>query len=62
MMRDIPEFAYLKSFEAIFTTLEAEGKILPGHRLETICAPYSFTEEQGRLLKVMLLEMGYRIE
>jgi 5-deoxy-D-glucuronate isomerase len=64
MMRDIPEFAHLKSFEAIFAKLEAEGtgKIVSGPQFERICASYSFAEEQKRLLKVMLVEMGYRIE
>ena len=63
MMRDIPEFAYLKSFEEIFKTLEGEGprKILPRDTFEALCGPYSFTEAQKALLSLMLQEKGWDI-
>jgi len=63
MMRDIPEFAYLKSFEEIFKTLEGEEprKILPRDTFEALCGPYSFTEAQKALLSLMLQEKGWDI-
>jgi 5-deoxy-D-glucuronate isomerase len=63
MMRDIPEFAYLKSFEEIFKTLEGEGskKVLARDRFEALCAPYSFTEAHKAFLALMLQEKGWDI-
>jgi 5-deoxy-glucuronate isomerase len=63
VMRDIPEFLHLKSFEAIFKTLE-EGrtrKIISKDQFKILCAPYHFTEEQKGLLEGMLREKGVEI-
>jgi len=64
MMRDIPEFAYLKTFEEIFNSLkEIEGgTILSRENFGKRCEPYAFTEEQKRLLAVMLKEKGYEVK
>ena len=65
MMRDIPEFTHLKSFEKIIRVLEEERtrkKSLFRERLKTLCAPYNFTEQQIDLLAVMLKEKGFMIE
>jgi len=64
MMRDIPEFAYLKSFEEIFKTFEGDrkGKTLSKEKFKALCAPYSFTELQKALLAAMLKEKGFEIE
>jgi 5-deoxy-D-glucuronate isomerase len=64
MMRDHPEFIYLKSFEEIFRELEGTGmkKILSQEKLNTLCAPYSFTKGQKDLLTAMFKEKGYDIE
>ena len=63
VMRDIPEFVYLKSFEEIFKALEGEQtkKIISHEEFRILCVPYPFTEEQKGLLEVMLREKGYRI-
>ena len=62
-MRDIPEFAHLKSFEAIFKTLEGDQmrKVISKDQFKIYCAPYHFTEEQKGLLEVILREKGYEI-
>ena len=64
IMRDIPEFLYLKSFEEIFRELERDGsrKILSRERFRSFCETYTFTKEQSGLLAVMLKEKGYEIE
>lgn len=64
MMRDIPEFAHLKSFEEIFRKLEGDRarKHISGETLDTICAPYPLTTTQKDLLLLMLNEKGYEIE
>lgn len=64
MMRDIPEFTHLKSFEKIIRVLEEERtkKVLFRERLKTLCAPYNFTEQQIDLLAMMLKEKGFMIE
>ncbi len=64
LMRDIPEFAYLKSFEEIFKELEGDGtkRTLSKKRFKNLCEAYPFTEDQAGLLAVMLKEKGYRIE
>ncbi len=64
MMRDVPEFSYLKSFEEIFRTLgkERPEKGLTPDRLQSLCAPYSFSEAQLKVLRATLKEMGFRIE
>jgi len=64
MMRDHPEFAHLKSFEEFFKKLEGRRtkKILSHVRFETLCAPYSLSEEQKVLLAAMLKEKGYDID
>jgi 5-deoxy-glucuronate isomerase len=64
MMRDIPEFLFLKSFDEIFKELEGDGtkRVLSKERLRNLCKAYPFTEEQSGLLSVMLKEKGYEIE
>jgi 5-deoxy-glucuronate isomerase len=64
LMRDIPEFLYLKSFEEIFKKLEGNGtkRVLSKERFRSLCKAYPFTEEQSGLLAVMLREKGYEIE
>jgi 5-deoxy-glucuronate isomerase len=63
-MKDVLEFGHLKSFEEIFRILEGttSKKILSREKFETLCAPYSFTEEQKGLLAAMLKEKGYEID
>jgi 5-deoxy-D-glucuronate isomerase len=64
MMRDLPEFAYLKSFEEIFKKLDGTRpkKNLSQEKLKTLCASYSFTEGQKVLLAAMLKEKGCDID
>jgi len=64
LMRDIPEFLFLKSFEEIFKELEGERtkRVLSKERFRNLCKAYSLTEEQSGLLAVMLREKGYEIE
>jgi 5-deoxy-D-glucuronate isomerase len=64
IMRDIPQFLYLKSFEEIFRELERDGvrKGLSGERFKSFCETYALTKEQSGLLAVMLREKGYEIE
>ena len=64
MMRDIPEFTHLKSFEQILNDLEWEKskRVIPKQRFHNLCAPYSFTRAQKNLLSAMLREKGYEIE
>lgn len=64
MMRDVPEFAHLKSFEQIFKDLEWEKtkRVIPKERFHNLCAPYSFTPGQKALLSAMLREKGFEIE
>jgi hypothetical protein len=64
VMRDIPEFAHLKSFEVIFNTLERDQgrKVISKDQFKILCTPYLFSEEQKGLLKVMLREKGYDTE
>jgi len=64
MMRDIPEFLHLKSFEEIFRELERDGvrKALSGESFKSFCETYAFTKEQSELLAVMLKEKGFKIE
>jgi 5-deoxy-D-glucuronate isomerase len=64
VMRDIPEFAHLKSFEVIFNMLERDRtrKLISKDQFKILCAPYHFSEEQKGLLELMLKEKGYEIE
>jgi 5-deoxy-glucuronate isomerase len=64
LMRDIPEFLFLKSFEEIFKELEKDRteRVLSKERFKSLCAAYPFTEDQADLLAVMLREKGYEIE
>ena len=64
MMRDVPDFLYLKSFEEIFNKLERDEtkRTLPKERLRSLCDAYPLTKEQSDLLSVMLREKGYEIE
>jgi 5-deoxy-D-glucuronate isomerase len=63
-MKELPEFAHLKSFEQIFNDLEWEKRkrIIPKERFRNLCEPYSFSKGQKALLSVMLREKGYEIE
>jgi 5-deoxy-D-glucuronate isomerase len=64
MMRDIPEFVHLKSFEEIIRVLEEEKtkKVLFRKRLKALCASYHLTEQQIDLLAVMLKEKGFMLD
>ena len=64
LMKDHPEFSHLKSFEEFLKALEETRtkKILSQERFKTLCAPYSFIEEQKALLSSMLKEKGYDID
>ena len=64
MMRDLPEFAHLKSFEEFFKSLERikKRKILSKEKFRALCASYSLTKEQKVLLAAMLREKGYEID
>lgn len=64
VMRDIPEFLYLKSFEEIFKNLERDEtkRVLSKESFKNLCKAYPFTKEQSDLLAVMLREKGYEIE
>jgi len=63
VMRDIPEFAHLKSFEVIFKTLKGDQtrKVISKDQFKILCAPYLFTEEQKDLLELMLRGKGYEV-
>jgi 5-deoxy-glucuronate isomerase len=63
-MRDIPEFAHLKHFEEIFQQLEGAPRTRPVSQavLREIAAKHGLTEEQKRLLAVMLREKGFSID
>jgi len=64
LMRDLPEFAHLKSFEELFKSLEGAKtkKILSKEKFKALCAPYSLTKKQKVLLAAMLKEKGYEID
>jgi 5-deoxy-D-glucuronate isomerase len=64
MMRDIPEFVYLKTFEEIFKKLKEDerAKSLPRERLNDLCSAYPLREAQKTVLAVMLREKGFDIE
>ena len=64
MMRDLPEFAQLKSFEEFFKSLERmkKRKILSKEKFRALCASYSLKGEQKVLLTAMLTEKGYEID
>jgi 5-deoxy-glucuronate isomerase len=64
MMRDLPEFAHLKSFEEFFKSLEKmkKRKILSKEKFRALCASYSLKGEQKVLLAAMLREKGYEID
>jgi len=63
MMRDLPEFAHLKTFEEFFKSLERtkKRKILSKEKFRALCASYSLKGEQKVLLAAMLREKGYEI-
>jgi len=64
MMRDIPEFVHLKSFEEIFRNLkedEPAGSVSM-EKLNALCSPYPLTEAQKTVLVAMLREKGIDIE
>jgi len=64
VMRDIPEFLYLKSFEEILRELERDRAKTPFSREKfgNLCATRRLTGEQAELLSAMLREKGYEIE
>jgi 5-deoxy-D-glucuronate isomerase len=64
VMRDIPEFLYLKSYEEIFKKLERDEtkRVLSKESFKNLCKAYPFTKEQSDLLAVMLSEKGYKVE
>jgi 5-deoxy-D-glucuronate isomerase len=64
MMRDIPEFVYLKTFEEIFrkSKEDEQAKGMPREKLNALCSPYPFTEAQKIVLAAMLKEKGFDIE
>ena len=64
MMRDLPEFAHLKTFEEFFKSLERtkKRKILSKEKFRALCASYSLKGEQKVLLAAMLREKGYEID
>ncbi len=64
MMRDIPEFIHLKSFEEVFRELEREraNRILSLQNFRSICKTHRLTGEQAALLSAMLREKGFEIE
>ena len=64
MMRDLPEFAHLKSFEEFFKSLEKmkKRKNLSKEKFRALCASYSLKGEQKALLAAMLREKGYEID
>ena len=62
-MKDIPEFAHLKSFEEIFKILEggrAKQK-LTEEKLTAISKPFGLSKEAQALLRTTLGEKGYEI-
>lgn len=63
MMRDVDEFVFLKYFEEIFMKLEEgrEKSLISQGKFQKLCSIYPFTEDQKRLLKVMLKEKGFEI-
>jgi len=62
-MRDIPEFKYLKAFEEAFQRVAgAPSNVISGEQWKTLCSSFGFTEEQKKLLKVMLKEQGFKVE
>ena len=64
MMRDLPEFAHLKSFEEFFKSLEKmkKRKTVSKEKFRALCASYSLKGEQKVLLTAMLTEKGYEID
>jgi hypothetical protein len=64
MMRDVPEFLHLKSFEEVFNKLgkDETKRVLSKERLRSLCEAYPLTKEQSDLLSVILREKGYEIE
>jgi hypothetical protein len=64
MMREVPEFLHLKSFEEIFKGLEKDEakKVLSKKKVRGLFKAHPFTKEQSDLLSVMLREKGYEIE
>ncbi|MBI4966242.1 MAG: 5-deoxy-glucuronate isomerase [Desulfomonile tiedjei] len=62
-MKDVPEFAHLKTFEEIFKQLAAEPtqRIISAAELESLAAKHALTQEQTGLLTLMLKEKGFDI-
>jgi len=63
-MRDIPEFAHLKTFERIFQELAGDRsvRILSKEKFRDLRAAHVLTAEQAGLLAEMLREKGYEFD
>jgi len=64
VMRDLPEFIYLKYFEEIFKKLDEAkwGKIISQKNFQNLCSSYPLTDDQINLLILMLREKGFEFE
>lgn len=64
MMRDVGEFIYLKYYEEIFHQIDKEGRkrVVSKMEFQNLCNHYPFTDDQKRLLMVMLKEKGIELE
>lgn len=61
-MRDIPEFRYLKSFEAAFAKAQdLPSGLVSEEAWKGFVSSLGFTEDQQRLLQIMLKEQGLEI-
>jgi 5-deoxy-glucuronate isomerase len=61
-MRDVPEFAHLKSFEAIFAELgEGRGRTIGKEELGELAAAHGFSARQTGLLVAILRERGFEV-
>jgi len=62
MMRDLPEFVHLKSFETFFESVEGMAKRIGKEKFRALCNSCSLKGEQKVLLASMLREKGYEID
>ena len=64
-MKDIPEFAHIKTFERVFQELEGDrtpSRILSRKQFQSLCNSYTLTEGQSALLEALLREKKYELE
>jgi hypothetical protein len=62
-MRDIPEFRYLKSFEEAFAKAQnLPSRLVSEEAWKGFVSSLGFTEDQQRLLRIMLKEQGLEID